>query len=51
VSILIGDEMIGDEMIAVFDAPDVERQELIPTCSQFLVQEQYEEECTESPHE
>jgi hypothetical protein len=43
--------LIGDEMMAVFDAPDVERQELILTCSQFLVQEQYEEERTESPHE
>jgi hypothetical protein len=43
--------LIGDEMMAVFDAPDVERQELIHTCSQFLVQEQYEEKRTESPHE
>jgi hypothetical protein len=43
--------LIGDEMMAVFDAPDVGRQELIPTCSQFLVHEQYEEERTESPHE
>ena len=43
--------LIGHEMMAVFDAPDVERQELILACSQFLVQEQYEEERTESPHE
>jgi hypothetical protein len=32
------------EMMAVFDALDGDRQELILTCSQMLLEEQHEEE-------
>jgi hypothetical protein len=36
--------LIDDEMMAVFDALDGQRQELILICSQFLLEEQQEDE-------
>jgi hypothetical protein len=36
--------VIDDEMMAVFDALDTRRKELILTCSQFLLEEQQEDE-------
>jgi len=35
--------LIDAEMMAVFDELDTDRQELILTCSQMLLEEQHEE--------